>query len=68
MMEEDEDAMITKTRALAFSVRLIKATTHFTRKLSITHIQRIFELHHYYTINHRLEKAMTTFPSNSKSL
>jgi hypothetical protein len=74
MMEEDyDDAMITMTRALAFSVRLIKVTTHFARKISIKHLHRIFELHYYYyyyyyTINHRLEKAMTTFASNSKSL
>jgi Ca2+/Na+ antiporter len=74
MEEDDDDALITMTTALAFSVRLIKATTHFARKISIIHLQGMFELHYYYyyyyyyyTINRRLEKPMTTSASNSKS-
>jgi len=76
--DEDDEALITMTTELAFSVCLIKATTHFARKISIKHLQGMSELHYYYyyyhhhhhhhhTINRRLEKATTTFASNSKS-
>jgi hypothetical protein len=75
MEEDDDDALITMTTAFAFSVRLIKATNHFARKISIKHLQGMFELHYYYyyyyyyyyTINRRLEKSMTISASNSKS-
>jgi hypothetical protein len=69
--DEDDEVLITMTTAFAFSVCLIKATTHFTHKISIKHLQGMSELHYYYyyyyTINRRLEKATTTFASNSKS-
>jgi hypothetical protein len=59
MEEDDDDALITMTTALAFSVRLIKATTHFAHKISIKHLQGMHELHYYfYTINRRLAKSM----------
>jgi len=71
MEEDDDNALIKMTTALAFSVRLIKATTHFARKISIKGLQGMFDLYYYnyyyYTINRRLEKSMTTFASNSKS-
>jgi len=67
--DEDDEALITMTTALAFSVCPIKATTHFARKISIKHLQGMSELHYYYyyTINRKLEKATTAFVSNSKS-
>jgi hypothetical protein len=57
-MEEDDDALITMTTALAFSVRLIKATTYFARKINIKHLQGMFELHYYYYYCCKLNAAL----------